>query len=122
MSNQDSVVGKLRAKIAFHEGEARRPRGLLDALVKEVGGDMAAVDNPNRFKGMSFITAVTQLLRENGQMTAADIAETLLAGGFVTTSEQPKRNIANMLDQAARRNAFVKAGDRTTGVLWKLPE
>jgi hypothetical protein len=122
VSTQDSVVAKLRAKLAFHEGEARRIRGLLDAIVREIGSEMAAAENPHRFKGLNFISAITKLLRETGPLSAGDITQALLAGGFETTSEQPRRNIANMLDQAAAKKLLRKSGDRTSGVLWSLPD
>lgn len=118
--SSDSVVGKLKAKIGYHEAEVKRLRALVDAIVKEVGDDAAATGNPARFKGLRFPAAIALLLRETGPMSAAQVTDALLAGGFETDSDQPRRNIASLLDQQEKRGVVRRSGDRTSGVLWSL--
>ncbi len=117
----ESVVVKLKAKISHHEAEAKRLRGLLDALLREVGDDTPTAAPSNRLKGMNFPAAAKILLRENGPMTAAQLTEALLAGGFETKSDQPKRLVASLLIQQEQQGVVTKSGDRASGgVFWSL--
>jgi hypothetical protein len=123
----DDAIGKIKSKIEYHTAEAARLQAVLDAFLKEAGIIMGGESVPppateGRFAKVKFQAAVLALLREKGPLSSSDIATALTDGGFPSKSEKPIANFANMLGKLAEGEIVRKSGDRSSGILWNLPE